>query len=359
MPLTVLQVAFPFAPVGADAVGGAEQILSACDAAVVRAGYRSIVVACEGSRTCGELVAVPRVSRADDPHVRAAAHDAHREAIENAIGKFGVDVAHCHGIDFDAYIPAEGVNVLVTLHLDPQAYSVRALTSERAGTFFNCVSLSQHARCPKLWNLLPPIANGVDVDELQPDSQARRAHALVLARICPEKCIHLAVDAAKKAELDLIVAGEIFPYAEHQRYFAEHVQPLLDAQRVFIGPVGFAEKRKLLQSARGLLVPSLIEETSSLVAMEALACGTPVIAFRRGALPEIVQDRVTGFLVDNAEQMAAAIANVNSLSAADCVGAARRRFDAARMTREYIELYERLAEGQSARRQVRRAASCA
>jgi glycosyltransferase involved in cell wall biosynthesis len=357
MALAVLQVAFPFAPVGADAVGGAEQILSACDAAVVRAGYRSIVVACEGSRTCGELVAVPRVSRADDPHVRAAAHDAHREAIENAIAKFGVDIVHCHGIDFDAYLPAEGVNVLVTLHLDPQAYSVRGLNTERAGTFFNCVSRSQHARCAKVRNLLPPIANGVDVDELQPDPQTRRAHALVLARICPEKGIHLAIESAKKAEVDLIIAGEIFPYSDHQRYFAEHVQPLVDARRVFVGPVEFAEKRKLLQSARCLLIPSLIEETSSLVAMEALACGTPVVAFRRGALPEIVEDRVTGFLVDNGNQMATAIVNVNSLSAADCVGTACRRFNAARMAREYIDVYEKLTEAQLARRQMRRAAS--
>ena len=141
--------------------------------------------------------------------------------------------------------------------------------------------------------MLPPIANGVDVDELQPDPQTRRAHALVLARICPEKGIHLAIESAKKAEVDLIIAGEIFPYSDHQRYFAEHVQPLVDARRVFVGPVGFAGKRKLLQSARCLLVPSLIEETGALCRNGgARLRNTGRCLSRRGALPEIVEDRV-------------------------------------------------------------------
>src|SRR3954451_3241883 len=304
---TVLQVAFPFAPVSRDSVGGAEQIVAACDGAVVHAGHRSIVVACQGSQVAGELITVPRTSRADDPHARAAAHANHRRAVDRAISRFGVDVVHCHGIDFDAYLPSEGVPVLVTLHLAPSSYNPAALRPKRAGTYFNCVSQTQHDACPKLPNLLAPILNGIDVERLRPDPQARRTHALVLARICPEKGIHLAMEAAKKADADLLIAGEVFAYGDHERYFTEEIQPRLDARRVFAGPVGFEAKRQLLQSARCLLVPSLTEETSSLVAMEALACGTPVIAFRRGALSEIIEHGVTGALVDTVEEMAAAI----------------------------------------------------
>src|SRR5947209_14898605 len=104
MPLTVLQVAFPFAPVGVDSVGGAEQVLAACDEAVVRAGHNSIVVACEGSRVAGELIAVPRVAPGDDAAARHAAHATHKQAIDAAMAKFGVDLVHCHGIDFAAYL---------------------------------------------------------------------------------------------------------------------------------------------------------------------------------------------------------------------------------------------------------------
>jgi glycosyltransferase involved in cell wall biosynthesis len=355
MPLTVLQVAYPFAPVGRDTVGGAEQILAACDEALARAGHRSIVVACQGSQVAGELIAVPQTFRADDPQARAVAHAKHRQAIDIAISKFRTDVIHCHGIDFDAYLPPEAVPVLATLHLAPSLYDEKALRPNRAGTYFNCVSQSQHGSCPDIRNLLAPISNGVDIERLRPDPRARRTHALVLARICPEKGIHLAIDAAKKADADLMIAGEVFPYADHERYFAEEIHPRLDARRVFIGPVGFEDKRKLLQSARCLLVPSLIAETSSLVAMEALACGTPVIAFRRGALPEIVENGVTGALVDNLDEMAAAIVGVNSLRAVDCIMAARGRFDTARMTRDYLNIYETLSATSQARRAERAA----
>jgi glycosyltransferase involved in cell wall biosynthesis len=341
MLLTVLQVAYPFAPVGPDSVGGAEQILSACDRAVVAAGHRSIVIACEGSQAAGELISVLRLPRADNASVRAAAHADHKRAIEAAISRLRVDVVHCHGIDFDAYLPAQGVDVLVTLHLDPASYAGASLATKRAGTFFNCVSRSQHECCPHIPNLLPPIANGVDIERLRPDPCASRTHALVLARICPEKGVHIAIEAAKRADIDLIIAGEVFPYTDHQRYFAEQVKPRLDGRRVFVGPLGFEAKRKVLQSARCLLVPSLIDETSSLVAMEALACGTPVITFRRGALPEIVENGVTGALVDNAGEMAAAIANADSFRVAACAASARQRFSAGRMTQQYIGLYQR------------------
>ncbi len=353
MAFTILQVAFPFAPVGVDAVGGAEQVLSACDAAVVQAGHRSIVIACEGSRTQGQLVAVPRIARADDPGARAAAQRHHKRMIEKTVDRFGVDVVHCHGIDFDAYLPREGVNVLVTMHLDPSAYSPAALAPTRRSTYFNCVSHHQHRRCEGMQNLLPPIENAIDIERLKPDPGRRRRHALVLARICPEKGIHLAIEAAKSADVDLVIAGQIFPYANHEHYFADVVQPLLDQRRVFVGPVGFGAKRTLLQQAWCLLVPSLIAETSSLVAMEALACGTPVIAFRRGALPEILEHGVTGFLVDTPAQLTDAIAQVGSLRELDCVAAARQRFRAGRMTGEYLRLYRDLAAGATGSNQHR------
>jgi glycosyltransferase involved in cell wall biosynthesis len=135
----------------------------------------------------------------------------------------------------------------------------------------------------------------------------------------------------------------VFPYPEHQRYFAEEIAPRLDAKRRFIGPVGFARKRRLLTAARCVLIPSLVDETSSLVAREAAACGTPVVAFPRGALPESVEHGRTGFLVRDVAEVADAIRRAPEIDAAVCRATARERFPIQRMVAGYFEAYASLA----------------
>jgi glycosyltransferase involved in cell wall biosynthesis len=126
-------------------------------------------------------------------------------------------------------------------------------------------------------------------------------------------------------------------------FFQREIVPRLDGSRRFIGPVGFARKRRLLTAARCLLIPSLAPETSSLVAMEALACGTPIIAFPSGALPEIVEHGRTGFLVRDEQEMAEAIGAAGTLEPENCRMAARERFSIGRTIERYLELYRQLA----------------
>jgi glycosyltransferase involved in cell wall biosynthesis len=171
----------------------------------------------------------------------------------------------------------------------------------------------------------------------------------MLARICPEKGVHLAIEAAKRAGVPLLIAGETFPYGEHQRYFREEVEPRLDRWRRFIGPVGMRRKRRLLAAARCVLVPSLVPETSSLVAREALASGTPVIAFARGALTETVEHGRTGFLVHDHVTMADAIQRTMEIDPEQCRAVARARFSLDGMIRQYFALYEAFAGGRQAR----------
>jgi glycosyltransferase involved in cell wall biosynthesis len=349
---TVMNVAFPFARVGPDAVGGAEQILSHLDAALVSAGHHSIVVAC-GGETRGLLVEtdvdVGRMSGSlvIDDEVRASVWQRCRETIENLLERWPVDLVHLHGIDFYEYLPSNSVPVLVTLHLPPSWYPSHAFRVSRPQTFLHCVSDSQKQACPPCPQLLESIPNGVPVSELGSSCQARRSFALALGRICPEKGFDAALDAARLADVPLFLAGEVFPYREHREYFQREIEPRLDSGRRFLGPVKFAQKRRLLNAARCVLVPSRARETSSLVAMEALACGTPVIAFGVGALPEIVEHGRTGFIVEDVEQMAEAIPEAAALNREHCRQAARQRFSLERMTARYLSVYEELIRSSS------------
>jgi glycosyltransferase involved in cell wall biosynthesis len=343
-PLTVLSIAYSLAPVGPDAVGGAEQVLSALDRALVEAGHRSVVVANLGSQTAGILLPTGPVPAEITEDTRAAAQARRRRAIAEGLARFPVDLVHSHALDFAEHLPAADVPTLVTLHLPRDFYPSGSVPANRERTWFNCVSASQRRSFPSFPRMLAEIENGVAIDRLQ-SRQARRNFALCLGRVCPEKGFEHAIDAARRAGIPLLIGGEVFPYEAHRCYFETEIRPRLGPRVRFLGPVGWARKRRLLNAARCLLAPSLAAETSSLVVMEAIACGTPVIAFPAGALADIVEPGVTGYLVENDRDMAAAIPKVDRLDRQACRDVARRRFSLNRMVESYFGLYRRLAAG--------------
>jgi glycosyltransferase involved in cell wall biosynthesis len=347
MRYTVLHVAYPLTQVGEDAVGGSEQILTLVDRAVVRAGHDSIVIAAEGSKVSGTLIASSPANGRLDPQVRKWGQDEHRRLIRYALSRYPVDLVHMHSLDFHAYLPDSDTPTLATLHLPPDWYPPKIYRLERPHFYLNCVSLSQERMCPDAGRLLPTITNGVEIARLR-GRREKRNFALALGRICPEKGFHFALDAAKQAGADLVLAGEVFPYAVIKEYFRKKITPRLDSRRKFIGPVGFDAKRRLLLQARCLLIPSTVQETSSLVAMEAMAAGTPVIAFASGALPEIVEHGKTGYLVSNAKEMAKAIAAIDRIDSEECRRTAARRFSAEAMVERYLQTYERIIARASA-----------
>jgi glycosyltransferase involved in cell wall biosynthesis len=343
--LTILSVAYKLAPVGPDAVGGSEQVLTTIDAALVAAGHRSIVVAMEGSRSAGELVtfAAPPPGQA----IEADATDLQRQrlqaTIEQVMAENAVDLVHMHGLDFHEYVVPAGPAMLATLHLPPDWYPPSAFETARPDTWLNCVSETEAAHTPPGPHLLPPIPNGVPVERLGAARVSKRDYALMLARVCPEKGVHLALEAARAAGMTLLIGGAVFPYQAHQRYFETEVKPLLGDQWRYLGPLAFERKRRLLAGASCLLIPSLVAETSSLVAMEAASCGTPVIAFRSGALPEVVEDGRTGFVVDGVDGMVEALRRVGTIAPETCRRVARERFSLERMTGAYLARYAELA----------------
>ena len=351
MRLTILSVAYPFAPVSPETAGGAEQILLQLDRALTDGGHRSLVVARADSKIAGQLAPVPVQEGLLNDTGRRFAHGVHARTIRKILGEERIDLVHMHGIDFHAYLPSPRVPVLVTLHLPLVWYPHEALRPVRPDTWFQCVSASQHASCDAGMKLVSPIENGVPLPASS--TTVKGDFALFLGRLCPEKGVHLAIDAALRAGIPLVIAGEVFPYEEHLRYFAEQVEPRLGERVRFIGAVGTAEKSQLLSQARCLLVPSLVEETSSLASREALAAGTPVIAFPRRALVDLIEHGRTGYIVDSVEAMAERILDARDVDPWVCRDAARHRFPLKRMLDAYLLLYRQLA---NARERVHAAA---
>jgi glycosyltransferase involved in cell wall biosynthesis len=346
MGYTVLSVAYPLTYVGEEAVGGSEQVLTLLDRALTEAGHRSLVLAAEGSNVRGTLIPSPPANGPLDFDVRKWGQKIHRKLIRETLSKHAVDVVHMHSLDFHQYLPDRGVPTLATLHLPPNWYPPSIFRLRRPHFYLNCVSYSQREACPRSALLLPPISNGVDVPRFRVIGN-KRNYVLALGRICPEKGFHFALEAARRADVDMLLAGEVHAYSHHKKYFKNRIGPRLDSRRQFIGPVDFDTKRRLLAEARCLLVTSSVPETSSLVAMEALAAGTPVVAFPNGALPEIVEHGRTGFMVSNVRDMANAIGAVDKLDPEDCRNAASRNFTAESMIENYTKVYRRIVSRKS------------
>ncbi len=347
MNLTVLNVGYSMAKVGPNSVGGAEQVLAQIDRALVHRGHQSLVVALKGSSVSGVLLATPKVGGPLDRAEGRPEYKNHRLAIEAALSKWRIDLIHMHGIDFHEYLPHQtAAPILVTLHLPPSWYPPEIFTNRPDNLHYNCVSATQQSVVPPGTRLLPFIENGVNASDFPPFYR-KRNYVAALGRICPEKGFHLAIDAAKRAGYPMLLAGEVYRYLEHENYFKREITPRLDASRRFIGPIGLMKKRRMLAAARCLLVPSLAAETSSLVAMEALASGTPVVAFPAGALPEIIEHGRTGFIVNDTREMAEAIQKTHLLNPEECRNAAQKRFSLDHTVNRYLDLYRQLTERES------------
>lgn len=344
MALTIVSIAYPVVPIGSDTVGGTEQAVALIDEGLVRRGHRSIVIAAEGSRVAGTLVRTPAVdcSKPLDQATWDWAYGIHRETLRRVLEDNHVDVIHLHGVDFQTYLAGTTTAVLATLHLPRFNYPADIARPTRPLTFLNCVSRSSRSYYDADAHL-PVVPYGIALDRFCP-GPAREDFVFTLGRIVPEKGFHLALDAARMARLPLLLAGSVPPFPEAQKYFEDEIKPRLDAQRRFIGPVPLAQRVQLMASARCVVIPSLVEETGPLVAMESQACGTPVVANRIGALPENVLDRRTGYIVDDVHAMAQAFHEVSRhIDPAECRRVACERFASERMVSDYIVLYEMIA----------------
>ncbi len=199
------------------------------------------------------------------------------------------------------------------------------------------VSISNADRSPDL-EYLATVYNGVDVADFTfnptPDD-----YLLFFGRIHPDKGTAEAIEIATKAKMRLIIAGII----QDADYYREKVEPFLSEQIQFIGEAGPDKRNQLLGHAHALLHPISFDEPFGMSVAEAMLCGTPIVAFRRGSMPELIKDGLTGFSVDNVDQAVLAIGDLSTLNRQDCRDWAISKFSKEKMVEDYHNLYQKLA----------------
>jgi glycosyltransferase involved in cell wall biosynthesis len=180
--------------------------------------------------------------------------------------------------------------------------------------------------------------------DLHSFSEKSEGYLAFLGRISPEKRLDRAIEIARRTGRRLKIAAKL--YADEDDYYRETIEPLLMQSRdfvEFVGEVGGREKDEFLGKADALLFPIDWPEPFGLVMIESLACGTPVIAWREGSVPEVIEDGVTGFIVESIDEAVTAVNRLQWLDRHECRHAFETRFDAARMAEEYVAIYRRLA----------------
>ncbi|MBV9663527.1 MAG: glycosyltransferase family 4 protein [Actinobacteria bacterium] len=342
--MRIAVVAPPWAPVPPALYGGIELVVDRLCVGMQKAGH-DVVLFTTGDSTCPvrrewalEVSEGQRIGMAV-PELRhvMAAYDAVRDA----------DIVHDHSIMGPVYAERfPDLPVVTTIH-GPFNDELTDLYSRIAGRVpIIAISHAQRKPVPQI-PIARVIHHGLDVEDF-PFGAGDGGYCLFLGRMSPDKGAHRAIEAAEKANVPLLMAAKMREAWEFE-YFEEMVKPHLNDDIQYLGEVPHEHKLELLAGARALLFPIRWNEPFGMVMIEALACGTPVLAFPEGAAPEVVDDGRTGFLCHDETDMAQAIARVGTLSRADCRAAVAGYFSTDRMVSEHIALFEDIVAGRHPR----------
>lgn len=316
-----------------------ELVTSMLTEALVARGVDVTLFATADSVTTATLDAVVPASYSEDPSIDAKVWEfRHLAHLFEQAGSF--DLIH-NQADF----PAHAFSHLVPT---PMVTTIHGFSSDRILPMYkpyedrvHYVAISEADRSPQL-RYAATIHHGIPVGDF-PFDPAGSEDLLFFGRIHPDKGARAAIDVALATGRRLLMAGIV----QDEGYFREQVEPLIDGERiVYDGPLGGEARTRALGEAKALLHLIDFDEPFGLSVAEALACGTPVIASARGSMPELIDDGVTGFLVNGPGEAIAAVGRIDGIDRAACRRAAVERFDVGRMADEYLALYRRiLAEG--------------
>ncbi len=321
--------------------GGTERVVSYLTEELVRLGHDVTLFASGDSRTAGRLVAPCERALRLDPGCRDPL--IHHLVMFNRVLRRadGFDVIHFHTdyLHFPAF-GARRARSMTTLHGRLDLADLPAVFREFPQ--MPLVSISHAQRAPLAWaNWAATVPHGLPKDLYRP-GRGRGGYLLFLGRISPEKRPDLAIEVARRAGLPLRIAAKVD--RRDAAYFRDVVRPLLAGPGTeFLGEVGEADKEALLGEALALLFPIDWPEPFGLVMIEAMACGTPVVALRRGSVPEVVDEGVTGAIVDDIDRAVAAVERVAGLDRARVRARFEERFSVERMARDYLRVYDMAA----------------
>jgi glycosyltransferase involved in cell wall biosynthesis len=340
--MRIAQVAPLYESVPPKHYGGTERVASYLTEELMRQGHEVTLFASGDSVTKARLVATcPRSLRLDPRCRDQMAH--HYVMLENVFQRAAeFDIIHFH-IDY-MHFPLsrrEGLIHVTTLHGRLDIPDLVPLYQEFRE--MPVISISNGQREPLPWaNWQATVYHGLpaDIYQFRPEPGSYLAF---LGRISPEKRVDRAIEIAKKAGMPLKIAAKID--LVDKTYFESVIEPLLQNSLVeFIGEIGDGEKSEFLGNAYALLFPIDWPEPFGLVMIEAMACGTPVIAYRGGAVPEVMEQGHTGFVVDGMDEAVEAVLRVPTLSRRRCREVFEQRFTSARMAHKYVQVFERLLE---------------
>lgn len=314
-----------------------EQFASLLTEGLVKRGVDVTLFATADSVTTARLVGTAPTGYSDDSALHAKAWEAlHISAVFEQAGEF--DLIH-NSFDFLplTYSRLVDTPILTTIHGFSSEQIVPVFEKYNESGYY--VAISDADRHERL-DYVATIHHGIDMREFE----LRRApgnYLLFFGRIHPDKGTAEAIDAAERAALPLVIAGIV----QDRSYFEQLVEPRLDGERVsYVGPVGPDRRSDVLGGARALLHLVNFDEPFGFSVVEAMACGTPVIATRRGSMPEIVRHGENGFLVDSQEDAVAAVDASSSLDRAAVRSSVEERFDTERMVDDYLAVYRRVVE---------------
>jgi glycosyltransferase involved in cell wall biosynthesis len=322
--------------------GGTERVVHYLTEELVRMGHEVTLYASGDSVTSAELrAACPRALRLDPTHCDPIAR--HLLMIEQvAAVESQFDVAHFH-TDYLHFPATRRLRLphVTTLHGRLDIADLGPIYDEFGEVPVVSISNAQRAPLPQA-NWVSTVQHGLPADLFSYNARPTGYFAFV-GRISPEKRVDRAIAIATSLGVPIKIAAKVDK--ADQAYFDDHIVGLLDHPLVeFIGEIGDAEKGAFLGQARALLFPIDWPEPFGLVMIEAMACGTPVVAFGHGSVPEVLEDGLTGFIVESLEDAVVAASRVGEFDRAAVRAEFERRFTAERMARDYLELYARLAD---------------